>query len=101
MSKAHRERFDLLAHCYDGRHIPVALIFFATKEIVVDFRHFSEEKRWIVASRLSEHMPIYKGLSTKQIWVAGIENKLRVKLEGLTLITLKPIPDDYLQQAIA
>jgi hypothetical protein len=96
-----RVRLETLTHCYCGPHIPVALIFFGKREFVVDFTHFDEEKRWMVASRLSEHLPIYKGLSAKRIWRAGIECKLRISINNITFWSKDPIPDHVINEAIA
>lgn len=101
LTTPHWARLETLAHCYVGRRIPVAGVDFSRGVFVVAFDRFDEEKRWEVVSRLSQHMPIYSGLSTTQIYNAGIEGRLLVSIEHITLLTPTPIPDDILRKAIA
>lgn len=98
---AWRDRFDELAYCYCGMNIPIAAIDFKERHLFVDFPLFCEDKRWQVANRLAGRMPIYKGLSSTQIYQAGMNFKLRIHMDGITLLTKEPIPTQHLVQAIA
>jgi hypothetical protein len=99
LSAQEQERFMILGHCYGGRKVPVRGVDFKNREFLVDFHHFNEDSRWQIVDRLAKCLPIYAGLSTTQIYQAGMEHKLRMQLEGFTLLTTNPIPDSILRHA--
>lgn len=92
-----RSRFDELGYCYCGVNIPIAAIEFVQGHLIVNFPIFDEDKRWEVANRLSRRMPIYKGLSNTRVYEAGMNYQLKIHIDGITLLTKSPIPDEYLE----
>lgn len=95
-----QDRFAILEHCYMKPTIAVSMINFSERVMIVAFDKYDEEDRLEIANRLAESMPIYKGLSSTQVYNAGMNLKLKVGINMLTIWTEEPIPDAITNKAI-